>query len=264
MQSMRVITYWVLLLILGTCANATTGLGSTASSSGPTDKKQHIIFITSESYTGQMGGIVGADKICQREAYQIGSIIPPGITFHALLVTAEHYPCDGKPGCSGDHASKDWPLTPLTAYQNPDLSAFNTVNGNSVFNGQKSVLQLPNGHKAENTKKLWIGAQSVLSDDKGKDIVGWASVDENPLKDSNTYMVYSPSDCAGFTSGDLVKKASVGEVGVVAGSGFGEIPPGTWGNYFVFADKQAPFLYNMWITSEVLMCSAKASIVCVS
>ena len=258
------IAHWVLFFLFGSFAFAKTGLLLDPVNDTINNKNQHIIFITTETYSGNLGGIRGATDICQREAYQKGSIIPPGLTFKPLLVTGAYYPCDAKQLCGGEHASKDWPLTPSTPYQTPDLRTFNQVNVNSVFDGKKTALQLADGKKVEQTKKLWIGTQSVLSDAKGKDIVGWASADENPDKDAKTYTVYSPSDCAGFTSSSILKKGTVGEIGVVSGSGYGNIPASTWGNYFVFSDKKSPFIYNMWITSEVLICNAKAAIVCVS
>jgi len=48
-------------------------------------KKGHYAFVTNESYTGDLGGLAGADQKCQAAAANSGGYLPAGLSYRAVL-----------------------------------------------------------------------------------------------------------------------------------------------------------------------------------
>jgi len=69
------------------------------------------LFLTSQSYDGNLGGISGADQICSAEA---------GENAKALLV--DENGCNGRPCRQAKPHQVDWPLLPSTTYYSKDFS----------------------------------------------------------------------------------------------------------------------------------------------
>lgn len=227
----------------------------------------HLIFATSSSYPGNLGGISGADSICQTVAYQSGSIIPyPGLTFKALLVTPRRYPCSsvngGISGSCGGSFTANWPLSPHTKYVYADgITFFNTVNQYGVFDGTNSLIRteqggVPNGN-------FWMGIQSIFSDPSGNDIYAWAYTDMNKIEDGNRY-TSNLSSCWGFSSNDSNLSGSAGLFGQIPNVVNGPISSSTWGNYFYFNNASGAYLMNVFSSSYNFSCSNAYPILCVS
>lgn len=234
-------------------------------------QNSHVIFITYPNFTGNLGGVTGADNTCQTEAYQSGSIIPTGLNFKALLVTATRYPCSingSIKGCAGNFAS-NWPLSPGVPYSAPDGSSFNTVNSNAVFDGNVTTLKNQTGlEPLVNPQRFWTGIQSILSNSSADDIVGWAYADMNSAVD-NTVYANNFGTCNNFTSDDPTLIGSYGLVSKFSTS-TDPIAASTWGNYYYFDNNQNTGLSNLFSISffegfTPIQCDYPASsIVCVS
>lgn len=97
-------------LSTSTSTRATTK-APTVSTAAPSMSSSRI-FLTKQSYSMNLGGIAGADKICTSEA---------GIPSKALLV--DETGCSGKPCRKASSPQIDWPLKPSKAYYNLDGSA---------------------------------------------------------------------------------------------------------------------------------------------
>jgi hypothetical protein len=226
----------------------------------------HIIFMTSSTYGGNLGGIGGADAICQSVAYNGGSVVAvSGLQFKALLVAPERSPCyspngGATGGCGGSYAI-DWPLVPGSAYSYPDgLTFFNTVNANGVFDGSNQVLKNELGYPT--FQPFWSGIQSVLTNTSSTDISGWAYSDMNSAADSSPYEVYLAT-CQSFTSSNQLYSGSTGLNGQnseVAGT----ITGSTWGNYYYFNNAQLSYIYNLFVSGNLSSCNQQLPIVCVS
>ncbi len=248
----------------------------------------HIIFMTSESYNGNLKdgggstivtphttGTAGADAICQSEAYSSGSTIPTGLTFKALLVDADRYPCDATGQCGGSH-SLDWVLNQGDIYDNPADSSvsnstlFNTVNQNYVFDGSNIYLNFANGLTASDNSEFWSGIQSIHINELGNDIDGWAYADANPDFDGAMYTQYSPGTCQNFTSTSSEPQNNPNSFGSFGKtslfySAVGNIAPSTWGNFYYF-ENQNPTYYvlNIWSSSYAKSCIETSHLICVS
>ena len=230
-----------------------------------------IVFITTGTYTGNFGGVSGADVICQTEAYASGTIIPHGLTFKAILVTSGRYPCSsqngGVSGQCGGSFENDWPLIPGVKYFNPDLTVFNTVNAQSVFDGSNDKLQLRTGIVTTPSQVFWTGIQSILSNNAALDIVGWAYTDMNSAADGTTYASESPANCLEFTSttgGGLQNGSNTGFTGFPPTVILGTITGGVWGNYETFSDSGSALLLNVWSIGETTGCTSLLQVTCAS
>lgn len=228
---------------------------------------QHIIFVTSTTYSGDLGGTAGADALCQAVAYQSGSLITfPGLKFKALLVTPTRYPCSSINGgvsgsCGGSYASSDWPLVPGTPYMYSDgITFFNTVNQYGVFDGSNTIIDDETGF-APLLTFFWMGIQSIFINSAATDIAAWAYTDMNSAADGTNYATYLAS-CNGFTDATGSDNGSVGANGntpfVVLS------PPAlTWGNYFYFSDSGLSNAGNLFNVGNQ-PCNTLSPIVCVS
>ena len=239
-----------------------------------------IIFITAGTYTGDLkdggGGIystpgttgeAGADAICQGEAYVAGSLIPSGLTFKGLIVTNNRYPCDSTGNC-GDTHSSDWPLSSNAQYVNSDLTTFNTVNSNLVFDGSNPNIKQANG--TAGSGYFWSGIQSIKSNSTANDIMAWGYADANPSTDGTMYSQAAPTNCSNYTSTSFINNyvgggSSAGHIGDIARVGFGTISANTWGTWYYFNNTSSSTLDNVWNVSgfNVLACNSSYKLVCV-
>lgn len=223
-----------------------------------------IIFITQGGYNGNLGGVAGADQICNSQAYVAGSLIPPGRTFKALMLSQTRYPCSNPYGgasglCGGSFAS-DWPLFPGNVYYQPNgIDVFNTVNQNAVFNGEVTTLEDVAGNAS--VAQFWSGTQSVHSTPDGFHIDAWAFADMNPNADQGAYST-NLAYCDSWTSSSSSVNGSVGTSGRQQGSLLGPLAPSTWGNYYKFNDDSYGYLFNLFI-GTYYTCDGMASLVCV-
>ncbi len=235
-----------------------------------------IIFITHNFYTGNLKdagggatGEAGADAICQAEAYESDSVIPSGLTFKALIVTSSRYPCDSTGNCGGS-AAADWPLNAGDSYLNPDLTPFNTVNLNYVFDGSNPHFESISGSYALNGRGFWTGIQSILSNDSGTDIAGWAYADANPTQDSVTYNDYL-YNCNDFTSAESDNGSNIGVTGLLPGESAPDptpFPGSTWGNWAYLSDPSYDHQWNTWSFSAaaantIFACAVQFRVMCV-
>ncbi len=230
-----------------------------------------IIFITSTDHTGNLGGVSGADAICQAAAYQAGSIIPvAGLTFKALLVTSTRYPCSsingGLSGSCGGIFANDWPLVIGTAYKLADgVTDFNTVNQSGVFDGANAVILNEMGATPTGSSRdFWIGIQSILSNSSASDIVAWAYTDMNSAADNTEYS-NNLATCNDFTDASGTYVGSYGSVGTTP-SIVGTVPSSTWGNYYSFNNGGSAYMVNIFNASNFSTCDSSTlhPIVCVS
>jgi hypothetical protein len=230
----------------------------------------HYIFITSTAYSGALGGVIGADAICQVAAYQPGSIISvSNLKFKALILTASRYPCTSKnlglSGSCGGRFAHDWPLIPNSTYLYADgKRVFNTVNRNSVFDGSNPLMYTEQG--ALSFGPFWTGIQSIFANSSGSDIAGWAYADMNSTEDAVVY-ARNLATCNDFTSDNSFLNGSYGSAGEFAYS-TGLIPGQTWGGHGAFNNTQSSWLSNLFNLSSPLAtslsCAMQLPIVCVS
>lgn len=244
------------------CLNAT---GQTATCENHQIDAPHIIFITQDGYSGNLGGVAGADVKCNDQAYMSGSTIPPGRTFQALLVSSTRYPCSNPSGndagACGDSFVGNWPLIPGTVYYQPNgESIFNKVNENGVFDGEIVALQSAAGDAS--VAQFWSGVQSVHSTPDGLHIDAWAFADMNPNADQSVYKA-NLAHCQNWTSSMSSVHGSVGSAGRFQGNLLGPVLQSTWGNYYYFSDDTVNYLFNLFSISAYYNCDGPASLVCV-
>lgn len=228
----------------------------------------HIIFATSTSYAGNLGGISGADALCQAAAYQAGSVIPTAnLQFKALIITPARYPCSsqnaGVSGSCGGSFANNWPLVANTQYVYSNGTAvFNTVNQYGSFNGSNPVMMNEQG-VVPSSQNFWFGVQSILASANGLDIAAWAYTDMNSAADGAEYTA-NLSSCNGFTSSDSSVNGSIGAVGQIALVNSGPVTGNTWGNYYYFNNSATSYMQNMFNESNNVACNTALPIICVS
>lgn len=211
-----------------------------------------VIFMTTGTYTGNLGGLSGADAKCQTEAYQAGTLLPINLTATAILVSSTRYPCDNTGLCAGTHASNDWPLGASKIYSNPSGTNFNTTNANAIFDGSVTAFYDSKGAAIANNQYFWSGAQSVYTNASATDIAAWAYVNESTA--SSIYYPANLNDCTGYTTPSSTAGAyagsipNVGVVGLAAGNYAPSynIPGSAWGNFFNFWNQYMGYVYNVW------------------
>lgn len=109
------------LILLSNCANntsTTSASGSTTGSTTGTTNKR--IFITQTAYTGNLGGIAGADTKCAIDANN------PGGTFKALIV-------DGTNRVATTGSQTGWVLATTKSYYTLGWSLIGTTDVNGLF-----------------------------------------------------------------------------------------------------------------------------------
>jgi hypothetical protein len=106
------------------------GLGGGASTCGSNCR----IFVTANSFSGDMGGVHGADNLCRFDPAN-----PDGSgrgNWKAMLASVNplRRACDTV-SCQNGGASEnvDWPLRPNTSYRRPDGTPIGTTSANGIF-----------------------------------------------------------------------------------------------------------------------------------
>lgn len=226
-----------------------------------------IVFMSTNTYNGNLGGTTGADAICQGN----GTSKFPGLTFQALIITSNRYPCSNSstpptytPGCMGSY-SANWPLVPGTLYGNPDLTPFNSANTYGVFDGTVNQFQFINGSAVPTNTPFWFGVQSTLSSGGPSpyDQLGWAYVNMNA---ASVASYTPPFNCSQFTATDTL--STIGYTGETITSTTGSLP-NTWGNWYKQVDSTNSSLSNVWNAAsqagsvDVNCATASMNIVCV-
>lgn len=87
-----------------------------------------IIFLTQNNYSGNLGGIAGADAICNQEATTQG-FLSSSNGFKAMLADNDRYPCITST-CINE--SKDWVLQANRTYNNSSNQPIFTTNANGI------------------------------------------------------------------------------------------------------------------------------------
>lgn len=89
------------------------------------------IFVTASTYTnGNLGGIPGADSMCNGDANKPAG----GNTYKAMLVGTARQACAAPdPNCTSTGGNIDWVLGPNRPYIRPDGTTIKTTNGGGIF-----------------------------------------------------------------------------------------------------------------------------------
>jgi len=101
--------------------------------------RENIIFVTTSTYDGNLGGIAGADSKCNTD---IGKPSNSGI-FKALIVGSTRVACTTTNCVGGAAENVDWPMTPDTTYTRSDGTIIGTTNSSSIFIGALDNQILP-------------------------------------------------------------------------------------------------------------------------
>ena len=119
--------------------------GNSSSGIGSTDK---IIFVTSTTFVGNLGGITGADLKCMNDANFPGTGI-----YKALLV-------DGVSRSSPLGSNVDWVLKPLYNYYNSGGALSFTANTQGII----PTGNLQNPIITSNARQIWTGLLADWTD----------------------------------------------------------------------------------------------------
>lgn len=88
-----------------------------------------FIFLTSSAYTGNLGGIAGADAKCNSAGNK-----PNGSTYKAMIAASGVRVACTTANCGGGAGEHiDWVLYPTTQYTRPDNTAIGTTTANGIF-----------------------------------------------------------------------------------------------------------------------------------
>ncbi len=150
--------------------------------------RSRIIFSTVGVYDGAMGGMAGADALCEADAGK-----PNMSTYKALLVDGVSRIACTTANCSGGAEGTDWVLLPSTLYQRADGTAIDTTNASGIF-----TFPLSNPLTTQTTTlNLWTGM-------------------------NNDWTVFS-SNCLGWTTSAAGEFGRVGQSNTAMGVGSGTI-----------------------------------------
>lgn len=228
-----------------------------------------IMFLTFGGYSGNLGGLTGADSICQSEASLSGSQIPSGLVESAILISPDRYPCDANGNCANPLS---WPLSPNFQYNNTVGSGFMSSNSNGVFSGNNSLIFYDvKGQKVESGVQFWLGIQSIKINSTNSDINAWAWYNVN--ESSNKYWPRNNANCLDYTSSDSGKY--VGNYGITGVKSRWDVPfepyatpfPNQWGNWYYFSNTNPQALFNVWSASSVSLfttCDTEMRVLCVA
>lgn len=139
-----------------------------------------LIYITTNSYWGNLGGVSGADSKCQTD-----SQCPTGKTCKAIIMdTNNRYACTSNTSCGGIY-SKDWVLEPFTTYINTLGQILATTNSTSVFgNNGAFVFNYP---ISANGGKAWTGFDNYFMANKDANCQNWSIGDSGINKLGGLY-----------------------------------------------------------------------------
>ena len=193
--------------------------GNTTPAPTPTPTINKSIFMTVESYDGNLGGIAGADADCATEAESAGL----SGTYKALIVESQRYPCDESGDC-GSGSAKNWPLAVNTSYANASNNStiILTTNANGVFESSyaRNLIKTPTGaNMNESTSLFWTGISGVnisgTSDITKPAVMNkWSYANESQnWGPANNWASYATYNCNGWTSNSNNWYSSFGDNG---------------------------------------------------
>lgn len=229
-------------------------------------------------------GELGADAICQYEAYESGSVIPPGRIFKALILDTNRTPC-GSLGCGESVDAgyeSNWIIRPNTSYYTTDGSFFMTSDSNGVFDysyNQGKILA-STGEPVTVTQEFWMGMSWLLMESSvdPSPITAWTSLGGglNQTAPSNLFWIFgggggtgNAANCNDWTS---ISPASgyVGDNGQYPDGMFGISALYTsWGFFAAPAAASTTTLSGdgvrptRWNDTNVYSCSLGKALICV-
>lgn len=131
-----------------------------------------VIFITAISFSGNLGGIAGADALCMADANKPAG----GATYKAMIVYGTDRVACTSADCmdGGSSENVDWVLAPRTSYYRPDLT---TKIGTTLWDNGIFLLtpdsNLDNSFSA-GSYDIWTGLMPTWVSDPGC-CDGWQS-----------------------------------------------------------------------------------------
>ncbi|MBV6492194.1 MAG: hypothetical protein LDLANPLL_00185 [Turneriella sp.] len=152
---------------------------------GFTPCSECIIFVATNGnlgYNGNLGGVAGADAICQAEGNAYGKGV-----YRALLVDGSVRRACENGSCS---TAKNWVLQANRAYKRPDGTAIGTTDASRVF-GNLAAAIAPSGTIAS----AWTGLMP-------------------------TAWTVSSSTCSGWTTSETGSSGDYGQISVTGNSAF--------------------------------------------
>ncbi len=154
------------------------------------DYEDVIFSTTTASFTGNLGGIAGADALCDSAANK-----PDSRTYRALIVDGNDRVACTTAFCSGGPGEHvNWVLSASTSYYRPGLAVdIGTTNANGIFD-----FPLENGFVADSTL-MWTGLT-----------VDWLSTNNCVNWTSNSFLDLGVYGASGDTSDHAI---SVGNAG---------------------------------------------------
>ena len=144
-------------------------------------------------------GELGADAICQYEAYESGSVIPAGKTFKTLILDSNWTPC-GNLGCGESVDAgfeSNWIVRPNTSFYTTDGNFFMTSDANGIFESSYNQNQIldSKGNPVSTTLEFWMGMSWLLieSNVDSSHISAWTSIGGslNQTPPSNNFSGYT-------------------------------------------------------------------------
>jgi hypothetical protein len=130
------------------------------------------IFVTSNSYQGNLGGISGADAKCLNDSNN--PLGPGNGNWKAMVVDGSARRSCTTDGCSGGLGEQiDWVLKPNTTYARPDGTIIATTNpvGLFTFFLENAIAPLPSVY-------AWTGLSSSWQTDTNH-CGGWTNTSQN-------------------------------------------------------------------------------------
>lgn len=230
--------------------------------------KTPLVFLTRQSYNGNLGGESGADQKCQAQANSVNPPLPG--TYKALITTINRSPCNSSGQCDSSSAI-NWPLRAAESFYTPTGRYFGQTNSSLVFDGliYYQRFEFPDGYYAGGSAyDFWSGIQSVRVNKTTitPDIDAWSAFNETESSATN-FQQYM-ANCDNFRS----TKNSTNQY-FFGSTGFtGENPEisleimnGDWGNYYRFWDSSSIIkAKNEWSKAYIEFCGALLQLVCVA
>lgn len=139
-----------------------------------------LIYMTTNTYWGNLGGVSGADNKCQTDTQ-----CPEGSVCQAIIMdTSNRYACTSNTTC-GDSNSKNWVLQPFTTYVNTQGQILSTTNANGTFGNNGAfvfnyTISLASG-------KAWTGFDNYFVPNKDANCQNWSIGDSGINKLGGLY-----------------------------------------------------------------------------
>jgi hypothetical protein len=229
-------------------------------------------------------GELGADAICQYEAYESGSVIPAGKTFKALILDSNRTPC-GSLGCGESVDAgfeSNWIVRPNTSFYTTDGNFFMTSDANGIFESSYTQNQIldSKGNPVSTTLEFWMGMSWLLieSNIDPSNISAWTSIGGslNQTPPSNNFWLYGGGG-AGGTAANCTNWTSISPANGYVGDN-GQYPNSMYGiaalysNYGFFSAPAAVSTTTLngagvrptrWNDTNLYSCSLGKALICI-